>query len=174
MTAFTTSRLTVRPWETALDDADTRGPLEARLRLLLTPAVLEHLPPGFGPDPGPQGMDRWIALRREKAQVSLIERDAGLIGLLFLFSPEGEEGQHLGYLLGEAYWGQGYGSELVQGVVAHMRNGPPQSLHAGVTVDNPASARVLLKAGFKEDMADPRNGMRSFIYADDKSTQPKT
>ncbi|WP_417205734.1 GNAT family N-acetyltransferase [Antarctobacter sp.] len=157
----------------ALDNADTRGALEAHLKSLLTPAVLEHLPPGFGPECGPQGMAQWIDVRREKAQVSLIEQDAELIGLLFLFAPEGEEARHLGYLLGEAYWGQGYASELVQGLVAHLRTGPPLSLHAGVTVDNPASARVLFKAGFSEDQPDTQDGMRRFTLAPYKGVHPK-
>ncbi|SNS38865.1 GNAT family N-acetyltransferase [Antarctobacter heliothermus] len=165
MTAFTTARLTIFPWEPVLDDAEARHLLETRLHTLLTPAVLEHLPPGFGPETGPQGMTNWISTRREKAQVSLINRDSDLIGLLFLFSPEGDNQCHLGYLLRADSWGQGYASELVQGLTTHLQHGPPQSLHAGVATDNPASARVLLKAGFKEDTSVAKDGIRSFRYA---------
>lgn len=167
MTAFTTPRLTVRPWEPVLDDTAASHLLKARLPTLLTPAVLEHLPPDFGPDSGPCGITHWIVARRKKAQVSLVERNSELIGLLFLFSPEGESTRHLGYLLCEDGWGQGYASELVQGLVAHLQNGPPQILHAGVTVDNPASARVLLKAGFSEDRPNTQDDIRRFTFAID-------
>ena len=173
MTTFTTPRLTVRPWDEALTDGRARGPLETRLRALLTPAVLSHLPPGFGPGNGPDAMPRWIETRREWAQVSLVERDGDLIGLLFLFTPGGGNEHHLGYLLAEDAWGQGYATELVQGLAARQRANPPAILHAGVAAENPASARVLLKAGFEEIAPGTKDGLRNFVHTFEKTAPPK-
>ncbi|MFT7601698.1 MAG: ribosomal-protein-alanine N-acetyltransferase [Acidimicrobiales bacterium] len=55
----------------------------------------------------------------------------------------------IGYLFGEPFWGQGYATELVQGLVVWSRSQPQLlSLAGGVEHDNVASAQVLLKNGF--------------------------
>ncbi|MGP6089413.1 GNAT family N-acetyltransferase [Antarctobacter jejuensis] len=157
MTAFSTKRLRVTPWETSLDDPAARATLENRLARMLTPSVLEHLPPDFGPDDEPQAMARWISVRRDRAKVSLVKQGHDLIGLLFLFRTEGTApgDLHLGYLLAEEAWGKGYATELLQGLIAHLRPKAPMTLCAGVAHGNPASSRVLLKAGFAVDTEHP-------------------
>lgn len=52
----------------------------------------------------------------------------------------------LGYWFGRAFWGRGYATEAVQAFVAKAQALGP--LQAGHFVDNPASGRVLEKAGF--------------------------
>lgn len=54
----------------------------------------------------------------------------------------------LGYALGRAYWGRGYATEAVATLVDHARALGVVRLEAFSFVDNPASARVLEKAGF--------------------------
>jgi len=54
----------------------------------------------------------------------------------------------LGYSLGRAYWGKGYATEAVQAMLDHARPLGLCRLEAYSFVDNPASARVLEKAGF--------------------------
>jgi len=54
----------------------------------------------------------------------------------------------LGYLLGRAYWGRGYATEVVRALLDHARSLGLRQLDAYSFVDNPASARVLEKADF--------------------------
>ena len=75
--------------------------------------------------------------------------------MLILAAPEQADHIHLGYLLDEPAWGLGYASEILQGLAVQFAHQTVQ-LTAGVGHDNPASARVLEKAGFKQD-ADQSN-----------------
>ncbi len=54
----------------------------------------------------------------------------------------------LGYILGRAFWGQGYATEAVNAMVGIARALGLGGLQAYSFVENPASARVLEKAGF--------------------------
>ena len=54
----------------------------------------------------------------------------------------------LGYALGRAYWGQGYATEAVLAMIDTARALGFGGLQAFSFVENPASARVLEKAGF--------------------------
>ena len=132
---FETERLCVLRWPAHRPS----GPLGA----ILTPAVVAHLPPGL------QKMDpeQWIADQTAQGDVYAVEAGGVLIGLLLLAQPDAV---HVGYLLAEAAWGKGYASELLRGLVVALRPLAPMELHAGVEIGNPASARVLEKAGFSQ------------------------
>jgi RimJ/RimL family protein N-acetyltransferase len=56
----------------------------------------------------------------------------------------------LGYALGRPYWGQGYATEGVLAMVEYARMLGLRALEAFTFVENPASARVLSKAGFTD------------------------
>jgi RimJ/RimL family protein N-acetyltransferase len=56
----------------------------------------------------------------------------------------------LGYALGRRYWGRGYATEAVSAVVDLAREVGARRLDAYSFVENPASARVLEKAGFRD------------------------
>jgi len=113
---------------------------------LLTPDVIAHLPPFF--DLTDQNIDQWIDARAAESDVYLI-RETGtdaIIGLLFLTPPFNND-IHLGYLLGRSTWGQGYASELLEGLVSNF----PKTgfrLLGGVGRKIFASAHVLRKTGF--------------------------
>lgn len=131
---FETKRLSIRPWST---DEPTDP-----LRAILTPPVLAHLPPPLQhADP-----ERWIADRLDESEVYAVMTDGALIGLVMLAH---FDAVHVGYLLAEDAWGQGFASELLHGLVKALSAKAPLDLRAGVAKDNPASARVLEKAGFK-------------------------
>lgn len=138
---FETERLRIRGWSGA-------HPASA-LRPVLTPAVLAHLPSSLQ-EPGPE---RWISARLSESEVLAVIAEDTLIGVVIL---AGQDPVHLGYLLAEAAWGKGYARELVRGLVSAM---PKATLHAGVARDNPASARVLEKAGFNVLEADSEMAM---------------
>ncbi len=55
----------------------------------------------------------------------------------------------LGYWVGPPYWNVGYATEAVTALVAHLLTARGiERLEAAVFTDNPASASVLLNAGF--------------------------
>lgn len=157
---FTTQRLMVRDWAPDLTGPG-RAALEDGMAALLTPAVLAPLPPGVQSlDAGVSG---WIDRQAGLAQVLTIRLRASdaLVGLAMLM--RGDAGAvHLGYLLAEAHWRQGYASEVVTALVAQFSAQAPVTLRAGVARDNPASARVLSKAGFVADRADPTDEVLHF------------
>ncbi len=153
---FRTTRLWVSSWRDTLEDQSARRELEADLATMLSAPVLRHLPERVQLDDGPDAIKTWIADRDTSAAIFMIQDAAGLVGLMFLFRPPDApktEPLHLGYLFGETSWGKGYASEMVVGLVEALTDGPVMTLQGGVDVNNPASARVLEKAGFVRDDA---------------------
>lgn len=72
-------------------------------------------------------------------------RGEGLIGMIGAH-PREDGGFEIGYWFGAPYWGRGLGTEAVHAFTAQARALGP--LQAGHFIDNPASGRVLEKAGF--------------------------
>jgi RimJ/RimL family protein N-acetyltransferase len=70
---------------------------------------------------------------------------AGLIGMIGAHK-RGEGVFEVGYWFGRPFWGQGFATETARGFVAEAR--ALGVLTAGHFIDNPASGRVLEKAGF--------------------------
>ncbi len=56
--------------------------------------------------------------------------------------------RELGYILGRAFWGQGYATEAVGSMIEAARDLGLAGLQAYSFIENPASSRVLEKAGF--------------------------
>jgi hypothetical protein len=151
MPVFSTPRLSIHPWDPHLDDPDKRHVLKQAIRPMLSDAAMRYLPSTLALGSGPDPLEDWVVARQAAASVSVIQQQDITIGLLFLFlPPAAEEGSpiHLGYLLAEQVWGQGLGSELVAGLIAHLEPGPLCDLQAGVDINNHASARILKKSGF--------------------------
>ena len=153
LNGFETDRLRVRNWRTELDEPQARAALIAALEDMLSPKVLQHLPPPLQLSGEQRSIDGWIAARDAESDVMLVSREdtEELVGLLILAPVQEETGPmtlHFGYLLGEAAWGQGYGTELITGLVTAAASVAPVQLIGGVDTANGASARVLEKAGF--------------------------
>jgi len=74
-----------------------------------------------------------------------------ILGFLFLYLDDENPSEiRLGYLLSEQTWGQGFGSEIIAGLVAWAKNNKDiSSIAGGVEADNIGSIRVLEKSGFK-------------------------
>lgn len=76
----------------------------------------------------------------------------GLIGTIMLrldAPPQFKGGSaRVGYWLAPAFWGTGYASEALAGVVGFARAAGFATLTARVFQDNPASVKVLMHAGF--------------------------
>jgi len=72
----------------------------------------------------------------------------GLVGVVGLF-PHGPLGPEIGYWIGRDYWGQGYATEAASSVLVWAgRDWGRRAIMSGHFADNPASGRVLEKAGF--------------------------
>ena len=96
-------------------------------------------------------MRDWIALHAAGSSRTflMIRRDDGAALGGVGFGGVGEV-HELGYALGRAHWGHGYATEGVLAMIEHARMLGLQALEAFTFVENPASARVLSKAGFTD------------------------
>ncbi|CAN5450806.1 GNAT family N-acetyltransferase [soil metagenome] len=84
-----------------------------------------------------------------RASTFLIEHeDLGPVGVIGLFE-DGDLAPETGYWIGRDYWGRGFATEALEGaLVWASRKWRKRALVAGHFADNPASGRVLEKAGF--------------------------
>jgi RimJ/RimL family protein N-acetyltransferase len=96
-------------------------------------------------------MRDWIALHAAGSSRTflMIRREDGVALGGVGFGGVGDV-HELGYALGRPYWGQGYATEGVFAMVEHARALGLKALEAFTFVENPASARVLSKAGFTD------------------------
>ena len=84
-----------------------------------------------------------------KGSTFLIEHEThGPVGVIGLFE-DGDPVPETGYWIGRPYWGRGLATEALEGVMVWAsRKWKRRALVAGHFADNPASGRVLEKAGF--------------------------
>lgn len=90
--------------------------------------------------------------------------DDALLGVVSL-KPTGPKTAHLGYWLGRAFWGRGYGTQAASALVAYgfkypnteLNNKPDlhqqpglNQITSGFFAGNPASGRILEKLGFEQ------------------------
>jgi RimJ/RimL family protein N-acetyltransferase len=98
-----------------------------------------------------RALRRWIGLHMAPASHSFLilrRRDRVALGGIG-FGGSGALAE-LGYVLGRPFWGQGYATEGVRAMMAHAAAVGFGGLEAYSFLDNPASARVLAKAGFAD------------------------
>jgi RimJ/RimL family protein N-acetyltransferase len=93
----------------------------------------------------------WIAgvLRGEEGVVFAISRSDTLVGCTGYRAFSNDHAE-LGYWIGKPYWGRGYATEAVRALIhyAFATDGFAY-LTVGHFSDNPASARVIAKSGFR-------------------------
>lgn len=79
----------------------------------------------------------------------IVERESGaVVGSISLLWPPSEGSVEIGYGVVPSRRGLGYATEAVRALVAHALTAPDVTVvHAGVELGNPASVRVLEKAG---------------------------
>ena len=76
-------------------------------------------------------------------------QNAELVGVIGLAPHSDRRSAELGYYVGRSHWGQGLASEAALAVVREALAGIGYArLTSGYFADNPASGRVLAKAGF--------------------------
>ncbi|POF34234.1 GNAT family N-acetyltransferase [Roseibium marinum] len=73
-----------------------------------------------------------------------------LIGIARYAAVEADGPVHVGYWLGEPFWGRGFATEAVHSLVDHAFTWHGMNeLQGSCRVTNPASRRVLVKSGFQ-------------------------
>lgn len=121
---------------------------------ILTSKVTEYLPDSWQEVNSIGDSLKWICDRYDEGTFLTVRLllSGELVGLIFLYEPETEEKYRelmFGYLISESNWGQGYGTELINGLVEWCKvSGTIKSLSGGVARKNVGSIRVLEKCGF--------------------------
>jgi RimJ/RimL family protein N-acetyltransferase len=90
--------------------------------------------------------------RADEARLLIFRRTKGAPQLIggTGFERDEQGNVELGYWIGRPHWGLGYATEAVRAMVDIARHSLRRSrLTAGHFIDNPASGRVLEKAGFR-------------------------
>ena len=160
-TAFSSQRLNISPMpkfdhfqaQSVTQDPDKENAMIAEVMALLTPAATAYLPPEWRELNSITVTKSWYQQRGNEGGFYGIrlKPDDRLVGLVFLSHVTDENSaMHIGYLLQESCWGQGYGSELIAAIITWASLQPNiHTLIAGVEADNHASIAVLKKNGFK-------------------------
>ncbi|MGB3366907.1 MAG: GNAT family N-acetyltransferase [Acidaminobacteraceae bacterium] len=136
------------------NNVDQKQKLAGDTLHLLTSKVTEFLPDSWQDIKSIDDSLKWIEDRQKESTFLNVKRlvTGELIGFIFIYEPENQEKYFdlmFGYLLSEACWGKGYGTELIKGLVNWSKNfGNIKSLSGGVATKNTGSVRVLEKCGF--------------------------
>ncbi|MEC4890793.1 MAG: GNAT family N-acetyltransferase [Nitrospira sp.] len=110
------------------------------------------------PHPYPEGeAERWIAsLRRDEEAGTLVnfaivlQAEDRVIGSIGLDIAAAHRHARMSYWLGQPYWNRGYGTEAVQALLAYgFQQLHLHRIYAPHFLNNPASGRVLQKAGMR-------------------------
>jgi len=148
--AFTTMRLEIANVEPCLKSGLTKSELLSDIVSLLSPSVVESLPPYFHNIKTESDAEVWLMKMVSESHLFTVKRKGfdSVIGFIFLYESDNATA-HLGYLLAESSWHQGYGSELLFGLLESCRdNQLVEKLIGGVDAGNIASVKLLEKVGF--------------------------
>lgn len=137
----------LRPWRLA--------DVPRFIALLDNPNVWEHLPETY-PEPLTEDLAGdliELSIRSSHHEVLAVELEGEVVGQVRLAFDPGSDDRSEGeisYWLGELYWGQGIGGELVSYFTAlsFERRSELRSIFARVHERNVASARILGRAGY--------------------------
>ena len=102
--------------------------------------------------------ERWLDVtadnyrRRGYGMAALVERNTGaLVGFCGLVHPGGQADVEIKYALARRFWGQGFATEAVRGMLAYgQRSFSLRQVVATVAPQNAASQRVLGNAGLRQ------------------------
>jgi ribosomal-protein-alanine N-acetyltransferase len=138
-------KCTIRPWR--LDDAASIARHANNRKVWL--AVRDRFPHPYTMQDGHEFLQR--AITEQPEMKFCIEIEGAAVGGIGVHPGE-DVHRHtatMGYWLGEEFWGHGIMTEAVTAVTNFcFENFPLRRISAEVFANNPASARVLEKAGF--------------------------
>ena len=142
-------RLTLRPL--SLDDAPVVARLAGEKDIASTTRLIPH--------PYPPGMaEKWILAlpemyqRAEMVNWGIALADGPLLGTIRLTLNPVDNHAELGYWVGKPFWNNGYCTEAARLVVAYgFETLDLERIYANYMARNPASGRVLIKLGMKQE-----------------------
>jgi RimJ/RimL family protein N-acetyltransferase len=142
-----TARLVLRPFRSA--DAPLVQQYASAVEVASTTLNIPH--------PYDIGMaEAWIATqgpsweRKQSAVFAISDRTSALVGAIGLQLQLEHRRGEIGYWIGVPFWGQGYATEAALAVVQFgFESLELRRIHAAHLIRNPASARVLIKAGMR-------------------------
>ena len=132
---------------------------------ILTPSVVGNLPPYFQNVNSIASAQEWLNHVVSDGRLFIVKPigDSKAIGFVFL-STENCADTHIGYLLGESFWGKGYATEILKGLIDFIESEDQVTrLIAGVATDNVASIKLLQKLGFIHSTSED-NGTMFYEY----------
>ena len=161
-----TERLTLRPWR--------RGDEEALAReaddMEVWRSVRDRFPHPYTVADAERWIDFALAQPGPPRNFAIVQGEAPIGGVGF----ELKEDIHrctseVGYWLGRAWWGRGFATEAVRRIVTYAFEtfDSLTRIEAHVFVSNPASARVLEKAGFACEARLRRAVIKQGVVQDD-------
>ncbi len=122
------------------------------------------------PHPYPEnGAAEWIATAAEPGRDFAIElrETRELVGSIAINPHEQHRRAEIGYWVAVAHWGRGYMTEAVRAIIDYgFRELGLNRVHAECHGDNPASARVLEKAGMTYEGTLRQHSFRLGRFAD--------
>lgn len=127
-----------------------------RVKEILSPEVTLSLPSGWQNIDSNDKAQNWIKERQDESIFLIVEsiKHEEIVGFIFLYwmnSESEEEVLRFGYLLHKEIWGNGFGTELLNGFVEWCKNdGRVKSISGGVEKINVGSIKVIEKVGFSE------------------------
>jgi len=144
-----TPRLALRPFATS--DASTVQRLAGVAAVADTTLTIPH--------PYTDGLaEAWIATheppytRRDNVVFAITGEEGNLVGAINLRLELGHHRGELGYWIGEPFWGRGYATEAVRAVLEYgFLTLALNRIEARHLVRNPASGRVMQKAGMRRE-----------------------
>ena len=161
LTALETERLVLRAWR--LEDA----------RELQRLASAKEIADGLVslPHPYPEGgAAEWIAsvIADGRPRFAIVRRDDGvLVGSIGLAVEAEHRRAEVGYFVGVEHWNRGYATEAVRAVLAYgFRELGLNRIFAHHFVRNPASGRVLEKAGMRREGVRRRHTFKDGEFLD--------
>ena len=145
--------------------------LSEAIRPITTEKVMETLPPEWCSLDSESKRCAWV-LAREKESICLaayLKESRSIIGIVLLTKPEENINNsiefRLGYFIAEMFWGQGYASEIINGLCDFCeKQEEVKTITAGVSPTNPGSIKVLTKNGFQLDEEESGNEMQFYKY----------
>lgn len=128
----------------------------ASVMQILTASVVENLPPYFHNVDSTLSAQEWLKQIMSEGRLFIVQLtgESKTIGFVFL-STENRGDTHIGYLLAESYWGKGYATEILKGLIDFIDSEDKITrLIAGVATDNIASTKLLHKLGFMQNSSE--------------------
>lgn len=120
------------------------------IQMLLTPNVVKSLPEYFQNVVTDTAAQTWLDTITSEGELLLIRSkiEQTLMGCIFIHEATANT-VHIGYLITESHWGQGFARESLSKLIDMLSiSSPNVTLLAGVERNNIASTKVLTALGF--------------------------